>query len=569
MQNIDVPVLIVGAGPAGLTTALFLARSGVRPLVIEKHKSTSFHPRARGLNVRTMEIFRTAELEKAVLSAGEALAKSRYMLFVETLAGKEIRRVPDEELMAGGELLAQFSPSIFSQCAQDELEPLLLAEARRYGAEFRFGTEFVTLEQNEEAVTVTLRERDTSKLETICCQYLVAADGATSPVREALKLATVGLSPGDVQDDGRGSLGNFINIYFQADLTTLVNERWFGICFIENSHLEAVLLPVNNSDRWLLNVSYQADKVTPADFTPEYCLKQIQYAVGTDNLPIKILSILPWQAAARLVERMQLERVFLIGDAAHQMPPAGGFGLNTAIQDAHNLAWKLAEVLQKQATSPLLKTYEAERMPIAQVVVTQAVADLTAPTPDYLVTPEGTSPENEAPSWGDETEGGDQDIEGALLEQLRLILGYNYKSEAILNESENLTQPAKFELIGIPGTRAPHIWVKRDNQLVSILDLLSYEWVLLVGSDGQTWINAVEQIKKKSNLPLAVYQISGAEGLKEITPDSWTTAYGVTSTGAVLVRPDQFIAWRIAAFDSSKSPLALLEKVLQKLLVGD
>jgi putative polyketide hydroxylase len=573
MQDSQIPVLIIGAGPAGLTSALFLARSGVKTLLVEKHNSTSLHPRARGLNVRTMEIFRTVGLEETVLKVGAALAKSRYMLFVETLAGQEIRRVPDEELMAGGELLAEFSPAVFSQCAQDELEPLLLNEARRFGAEVRFGTEFVALEQTEEAVSVTLRQRNSGKVEMLECQYIIAADGASSAVRQSLKLEMQGLGPGDVADDGRGSLGDYINIYFEADLTALVQERWFGICFIENPRLEAVLLPVNNRDRWLLNIAYHPSQTKPADFTPTRCLELVQVALGTDQLSIKILSILPWQAAARLVvEQMQAGRVFLTGDAAHQMPPAGGFGLNTAVQDAHNLAWKLAAVIQSGVSPKLLETYQSERWVVAQAVVGQAVADLTAPTPDYLpVAPANNENENGAnsePDWGENQGWQEQDHEAALLEQLRLILGYRYNSPAIIAEPGKSEQPERFKLAGETGTRAPHIWLKRAGERFSTLDLLDYNWVLLVGSQGQSWLEAVEKLNNRLNFRLKIYQIGGESEVSEIIPGSWATAYGVSPGGSVLVRPDQFIAWRTTELAQDQSAYSVLAMVLDKLMAG-
>ena len=158
MSKKEFPVVISGAGPTGLSAALFLARQGIRSLVVEKHPTTSLHPRARGLNVRTMELYRVAGLSGPIRAAGAALAKSRYMLFVESLAGKEIRRIPDDDLVAGGELLAQYSPEDNCQCAQDELEPILLEAARNYGAEVRFNTALSGFIQDEAGLTATLRD---------------------------------------------------------------------------------------------------------------------------------------------------------------------------------------------------------------------------------------------------------------------------------------------------------------------------------------------------------------------------------------------------------------------------
>jgi putative polyketide hydroxylase len=211
-------VLIAGGGPAGLTSALLLARYGVPVLLVERRHGTSIHPRARGLNVRTMEIYRSLGLEEPIGAAGAALAKSRYMLFVDTLAGEEIRRVPDDDLMPVGEDLARVTPCAWRQCAQDDLEPILVEAARGHGADPRFGVELVALEQDGDGITATLRERDTGKERTVRADYLIAADGARSPIRAALS----------VQETGAGTLGHYVNIYFRADLSELVRDRWLA-----------------------------------------------------------------------------------------------------------------------------------------------------------------------------------------------------------------------------------------------------------------------------------------------------------------------------------------------------
>ncbi len=546
LPNLHIPVLIVGAGPVGLSASLFLSRLGVRSLLLERRTSTSIHPRARGLNVRTMEIYRSFGLEQSIRSAGAELAKSRYMLFVETLAGKEIRRVPDDDLALIGESLAEISPCSWCQCAQDELEPLLLSAIEKTGTKLHpatgtlssldltsgsdilFGTELLAFIQNEDGVSATIRERDTGYECTIRADYLLAADGANSLIRTQLQMPM----------QGQGTLEYFVNIYFRADLSDLVRDRWFGICFVENPSMEGIFLAVNNADRWLLNVPYSPEQGS-ADFTPERCIELVRQAVGVPELDVEVLSVLPWEATARVVDRMQAGRVFLAGDAAHLMPPAGGFGLNTGVQDVHNLAWKLAAVINGHADPSLLTTYDTERRPVAHIVVDQAVRELEAPTPDSLVGPGGPGGPGGPPSAsGDDV----------LLDQLIPVLGYRYASEAII-ASENEVPTASLDLTGRPGTRAPHVWLECQGQRISTLDLFGTHFVLLTGEAGSAWAAAAQEAVDQLRIPLTIYRIGPQSGLVD-SSGLWSSAYGICNDGATLIRPDGFVAWRSTHFEA-------------------
>ncbi len=527
-ENTTVPVAIIGAGPAGLTAAALLARRGVRSLVLERHPGTSLHPRARGLNVRTMEIYRGIGLDGAIQAAGAALAASKYMLFVETLAGAEIRRVPDDDMVLTGDALAAITPGTWVQCAQDELEPLLLQAAQAAGAEVRFGTEVAGLAQDADGVTLTTQDAATGTPTTIRAAYVIAADGARGMARAALD---IGLTERAVQ-------GHYVNIYFRADLGALVRGREFALCFVESPAAPGIILAVNNTDRWLFNADYDPAQTSPAAFTPARCLELVRAAVGIADLPVEVLSVLPWDATAQCATQMATGRVFLAGDAAHTMPPAGGLGLNTGVADAHNLAWKLALVLAGHAAPPLLASYEAERLPVARDAVEHAARELAAERPDGP--PEGEDASPIAP--------------------LIPILGFTYASTAVI--PDGIAPPHEgLDLSGRPGTRLPHVWLQRDGTRISSLDLVGADFTLLLGTAGAAWADGWRAAAARMGLPLDIVPI----GTGDISDpaDTWEAANGGS---ALLVRPDGVVAWRAASPDdpSQTDVQALLARLLGK-----
>ena len=531
-----VPVLVVGGSLVGLSTSLFLGRLGVDHLLVERHAQTSHHPRGRGNNVRTMELFRTAGVETAIRQAASVLAENHGILQAETLTGGEQEWLFREIDPGGG--LSRLSPSGWCLCSQNDLEPVLLRSARELGGDIRFGTELVSFEQDDDGVTAVVRSRETGEQRIVRADYLVAADGPRSPVRERLGIRMAG--PGD--------LFHNVSVTFRAKrLAEAVGDRRFIVCYLTNPRSPGALLPVDNDQEWVFHAPWRPDGgETLDDFTDERCVALIRDATGVPDLEVEITGKAPWHAAQRVAERYRDGRVFLAGDSAHEMSPTGAFGSNTGIQDAHNLAWKLAAVLRGWAGPGLLGTYDAERRPVALATSARA-ADRSAEHrhPGYDVSP-GT---------------------GRKAGMLAMVLGYRYPVGALPAASgDGPVVPQDFRPVAEPGGRAPHLWVRRAGVRMSTLDLYEQSPVLLSGPQAGAWHAAGRRLAEREGFPLACYQV-GREPDHDLAPEpgpDWAELHGTAADGAVLVRPDGFVAWRSAGSDAD--PERALRDVLAAVL---
>ena len=532
-----VPVLIAGGSLVGLSTSLFLARLGVDHLLVEQHGETSDHPRGRGNNLRTMEIFRTAGVEQDIREAALLLAGNHGILQVETLTkgdGKWLVREVDPT----GEH-ARVSPSTWCQCSQNDLEPVLLRAARTLGADIRFGTQLVSFEQDADGVTALIRSRHNGEERTVRADYLVAADGPRSPVRERLGIGHT----------GAGDLFHSVSIAFEAGcLADAVGDRRFFCAYLTNEQGPGVLLPVDNERSWVLHAPLQVELgETLEDFTDERCAAAIRTATGVPDLEVKITGKARWTAAERVAERFSDGRVFLAGDSAHEMSPTGAYGSNTGIQDAHNLVWKLAAVLGGWAGPGLLDTYDHERRPVAAVTSARAAA---------------RSAEHSHPGYDPRTAVKRQPV------TLAMVLGYRYYSSAVAGAPRDGSVVSQdFRPTAEPGSRAPHMWLKRSGARLSTLDLYERTPVLLSGPDGRAWHAAGMRVAGQG-VPLACYRVGhGAE--YDLVPDDgsdWAQLHGTDPDGAVLVRPDGFVAWRAqtSGTDTGRALADVLDAVLSR-----
>ncbi|WP_432094043.1 FAD-dependent oxidoreductase [Streptomyces sp. bgisy100] len=536
-----VPVLIVGGSLVGLSASLFLGRLGVPHLLVEKHAGTSHHPRGRGNNVRTMELFRTAGAEQAIRDAASVLAGNHGILQAGSLTGDDQEWL-FKEIDPGG-ALARFSPSGWCLCSQNDLEPVLVRHAGTNGGELRFGTELRSFEQDADGVRAVLRNRETGEERTVHADYLVAADGPRSPAREHLGIGQT----------GHGDLFHNVSITFRAPrLADVVGDRLFIACYLTNPEADGALLPVDNREHWVFHAPWHPEHGEPLeDFTDERCVAHIRTATGVPDLEVEITGKAPWHAAERVAERYHSGRVFLAGDSAHEMSPTGAFGSNTGIQDAHNLAWKLAAVLGGWAGRGLLDTYGEERQPVARATSARASA---------------RSAEHSHPGYAAAPGAGGGRQSGVLT----VALGYRYPRGAVLGVDPDLpVVPDRMQLTGDPGTRAPHLWLQRFGTRLSTLDLYERSFVLLSGVESTAWHSAAKRVADELGVPLESHRIGSTQAGDLATEDGadWAEPHGVTPGGAVLVRPDGFVAWR--ATGPVPEPDRTLRDVMTELLRRD
>ncbi|HUH84878.1 MAG TPA: FAD-dependent monooxygenase [Stellaceae bacterium] len=511
------PVLIVGGGPVGLTASLLLSRAGVRSLLVERHPGTAIHPKARGINARTMEVFHQQSIAAAIRKAGLPPAHTGFIVWAKTLAGEELeRRVPWSRRAQSAEV----SPVPACLCAQDDLEPVLRHFAAEEAlAELRFNTEMTHFAADDTGVVATLRDSESGATAEIRARYMIAADGAQSRVRRALGIGML----------GQENVYDSVNILINADLRPWTAHRPAALYFIENPELRATFLTINAADRWGFLVNpLAAQGFKAADFTPDRAAALVRLAVGVPDLAVNVLGIAPWTASAHVAERYVHGPVFLAGDAAHEMPPTGGFGLNTGVQDVHNLCWKLGLVLRGVAAPALLETYHDERQPVGRAITEQSLTNAIS-MGRMQQRLENTSARPE------------------YLNEQGMIFGATYASRAVIADGTAPTAVANpvtdYAPSARPGGRAPHVWLEaKGGERCSTIDLVGNGFLLMTAPRGQAWSEAAERAAAATALPIPVVTIG--DGRFPDPQYRWRRAYEVDDGGAVLVRPDGYVGWR-------------------------
>ena len=470
-------VFIVGGGLNGLSTALLLAKRKVACTVVERHPTTSIQYKFRGISPRSMEIYRSSGIDEEIRAHRTGDQKSGALARVKNLADHNVTWM-DQPWAETSDI----SPVSAETCDQDVLEPILRRHAERLGADIRFNTELIEVEQNEDAVVAYIRDRGTGREDVVYASYLVVADGANGNIRPKL----------GIERHGPGPLQHWINVIFDTDLSPELQGRRITSVFVQD--INGTLVPREGSSRWSMAVQYvpeQGEKVE--DFTPERCAQLVRKGAGRTDTKAEIMDIRPWEMATYLADRYSTGRAYLVGDTAHVIPPTGGFGGNTGIHDAHNLAWKLDAVMRGVAGPALLGTYELERRPVAERTLAQALARLQA----WFKDPGKKLPSPEK-----------------IIDDHWVIFGHLYKGGVLIAErSSNMEEPFEDpqKPSGRPGSRAPHVFLDRAGRRISTLDLFDGQWVLLTGAEGSAWISAANKIPAAAEFSLICHRI-GPEG---------------------------------------------------------
>jgi putative polyketide hydroxylase len=536
-----VPVLVVGGALTGLSSAVFLGLHGVRCLLVERHPDLLVHPRLRGVSPRAVEAYRQAGLEPAIRDSSFATGEGYAWVAVraDTLAGEH---TPAEE-SDDAEDAGAASPCSFAPIDQDRLEVLLRGRAIELGADVRYATELVRWESDGEGVSAVLRERRPPYGEqTVRADYLIAADGAGSPVRERLGIGT----------EGPGVLFHTLTTTIEADLGPALRGRPVSIAYLRQPRPFTILMAHDDAGRrWVFATGYSPEHESIEDYTDGRVVEMVRAAAGLPDADVMLrpqipgtgVKVLGFPIGAQVARDYRAARVFLVGDAAKIVPPTGGLGGSTGIQDAHNLAWKLAAVLAGQAGPALLETYHAERHPVGLLTMRQALARFGARMgPDGA---QGPPP----------------------LDYSAIAFGYQYRSTAVLGAPDDGAPPLPASrLAGQPGTRAPHLEITVDGQgrPCSTIDLYGRRLVLLAGPGGAAWVKAADAVSQWSRVPVDAYRFGVELGVADGIDAA--AAHGISPAGAVLVRPDGFVAWRAA--DAPADPASELERALRAILRG-
>lgn len=500
---LTIPVIIIGAGPVGLSASMALSRQGIQNIVLEKHPGTSIHPKARGVNVRTMELCRVWEVEKQIRQSELPVAARRF-LWMSNIKGEvqgDVSFVTDQE---------EISPTEPCLLSQDIFEQeLLTCLKEQKNSQILFNTRVINIEQDSEFVYCEFENLVDKTLTKMQCQYLIAADGANSFVRNQLNIKMHGIP----------ILGTHVSVYCETHLPWLSDKPFAVMAFTDKEQMGRVVMAVDLKNRWIFS-----KRVADANeiLTSEKGMELVRATVDEADLDVNVINISKWEMAALNAENYRHERIFLCGDAAHRIPPTGGMGMNTGIGDAHNLAWKIAFVLNGYAGEKLLDSYEQERKPLTQTTIDWSVINA----------------ERLRSIFQSLIDGNHHSFQEGLKEQtkhinhLGLDVGYIYE-----NTENHPFNPNTYSSKAIVGMRAPHCWFSYDNRIISTIDLFEKNYVLLVGENC-----IVEKLKLPIPETYPKKTLVIGKDLQILKQDFYVV-YQLTKEQAVLVRPDGHIAW--------------------------
>ena len=552
-KPVEVEVLIVGAGPCGLAAASLLASCDVKVLVLSRYAGPAPTPRSTVANARSMEVYRDLGIQSQMEAVGVSMPSLYYNVFATSFTGMELGRY--KSYGTGVDRLSDYaaaSPCVGWNIGQHRLEPVLLETARLRGADVRYGHEMVEIEQNSQDVRARVKVRDTNEEYVVHASYAIGADGGRSPVAEQLGFPF----------EGRPAFRNLISMWVNADLTKHAAHRpaymyniyrpgpgqWFG---------SGVWLCVQPFTEWLFSMP------ATADIPESELLRRAHETIGDPSVEISVKQTYTWTVNHLFATRYRQGRVFIAGDAAHRHPPSGGLGANTSVQDAFNLAWKLAFVLKGRAGDALLDSYSEERQPVGRFVVERANKSLhnSAPISQALAFTEDQSAEQgwamleslftDAPGAAERRAELDAAIKlgNYRSNALGVELGQRYASRAVVGDGTPFPEHKRdpelyYEPTTHPGATLPHAWIEHHRSQISTLDIVGRgRFTLIVGIGGDAWSRAGARIGAELGIDLVVRTL-GARCEFDDVEGRWREISELNDDGALLVRPDRHIAWR-------------------------
>ncbi|MQY25785.1 FAD-dependent monooxygenase [Nocardia aurantia] len=577
---IETTVLVVGAGVGGLTASIFLSNLGVDHVLVEQRPEPARLPKAHYMNHRTMEIFRQHGIAGDFEAAGAPLDKFGKVCWQTTLAGKgpfDGRVIYEMDAFGGGDLREYWSaasPVAATNLPQIRSEPLLRKAAeRRAPGRIRYGHELVDWTEHEDRLVATVRDA-AGGTHTVAAKYLIAADGGR----------TVGPRLG-VRFDGWPKFHHVTTVHFSADLSRWQRDGALLTYFVNPKQpglSGATLVEMGPtwgcfSEEWGLHFTTGPDD--PARSDREAVLARIRDTLGLPQLRVRLHKVSNWTVDAVNAQSYRSGRVFLAGDAAHKLPPAAGLGLNTAVQDVHNLAWKIAAVERGHAGAELLDTYEPERRPIGRRNLDWAVGIIAN---SELVSEAALGLGPHVPEWmrptffntyfEDSVRGRTARARAAEVfrthridcQALDIELGAVYEQGALIPDGTPApeTEPMGDKMFPVtrPGHRLPHAWIDRDGTRESTHDFVGIDgYTLITGAAGQPWREAARRLRERTGLPLESAVLdSGADA-----SGAWDRVRDIGDDGALLVRPDHYVAWRRT--DAAADPEADLARAIQRI----
>ncbi len=580
MPDITTDVLVIGTGPAGSATAALLASYGIENMVINRYRWLANTPRAHITNQRTMEVLRDLGIEDEAYLYATPQHLMGENIFCESLAGEEIGRMNSwgTHPMAKAEHLMS-SPTLMNDLPQTFMEPLLFKTACSRGTQSRMSTEYQRHVQDSSGVTTTCLDRLTGREVTIRSKYLAGCDGGNSLVAEQENLPF----------EGRMGVGGSMNILFRADLSRYVAHRPSVLYWVMQPGADVggigmgLVRMIRPWNEWLIVWGYDISQPVPV-VDAALATQVARQLVGDPALEIELISANTWTVNNMYATRMQKDRVFIMGDAAHRHPPSNGLGSNTSIQDAFNLAWKLAAVLKGHAGPALLDSFSTERAPIAKQIVTRANQSIGEFGPIFqaLGMTGGTDIDKIKASMDarcDATSAGEAQ-RAALRDAIAfkkyefdahgVEMNQRYRSDAIVTDGQiepafDLDAELHYQPTTWPGARLPHVWLFDDKGgKHSTLDLCGHgRFTIFTGIGGAAWLSAADEVAAELGLPIRAHLIGPRRPYLDHTGD-WARIREISDSGCLLVRPDHHVGWRSEGL--ADNPAAELRRVFKKLL---